>query len=393
VFVAKRNISAADNAGLSAELVEWPWPRGLRVSALSVGGKPMVRPKILSPVSSYAGALQVVAAGADEIYCAVAIPGAEHLLNRPQSCCLGSYDDLDLVSKHARSRGVKVVVTLELPFIADFMAEQMRNHVRSCVDAGADALIVGDVGLLLMVADMGLGIPVHASTLMGALNYEAVAFLRSLGASRVILERQEAIAEVQQIVRRNPDVEIEVFVHGGGCSNINANCYLTGQLRMPKDALLRLASEIDGPVKPCRYPYDIYACASGKVGTKIARTTVLDAFSYCSLCDLPALVNTGVTGLKIEGRCESVLYQVRTTRMYSQALDAIEQERTQPEKALMSLYDDLVKRYQSRPFLPSYDAKDGSLPRLRGTACAPGRCYYAPLFHVPYDSPHARKPR
>ncbi len=334
-----------------------------------------------------------MAAGANEVYCAVAIPGAEHLLNRPQTCCLASYDELDQVTRNAHANGVRVVVTLELPFIADFMAGQMKWHIRSCVDAGADALIVGDVGLILLVREMGIGLPIHASTLMGSMNYEAVRFLTNMDVARIILERHVTISEIADIVHQCPNVEIEVFIHGGGCSNINANCYLTGQIRMPEDALRQLMSEIDGMVKPCRYPYDIYECVSGKVGEKLTRAPVLDAFSYCSLCDLPALVRTGVTGLKIEGRCESVLYQTRTTRMYSHALDVIGEHGLESSQMSDLEYDSVVQHYQSRPFLPSYETRDGSLPRLRGTACDSGRCYYAELFHVPYAHPAVSKQR
>ena len=88
-----------------------------------------------------------------------------------------------------------------------------------------DALIVGDIGLISMIRDdMGSDTSIYASTLLGAMNYEAADYIRELGVQRVVLERQVSVQEIGAIVRCNQDVEIEVFVHGGGCSHINANC-------------------------------------------------------------------------------------------------------------------------------------------------------------------------
>jgi collagenase-like PrtC family protease len=119
----------------------------------------MNKPKLLSPVSSFESAAGVVCAGADEIYCAVEIPEAVHILNRPPGCCVPTYEELGRIARYARSQDVDTVVTLELPFLSEFMAGQMRDHIGSCADQGIDAWIVGDLGLVTMVKDKQLGIP------------------------------------------------------------------------------------------------------------------------------------------------------------------------------------------------------------------------------------------
>ena len=88
----------------------------------------MSRPKILSPVTSYEGAVEVIAAGADELYGAVKTPRAVCVLNRPERCCVSTYDELGQIAAYARDKGVKTIVTLEFPFMSEFMADQWKRR-------------------------------------------------------------------------------------------------------------------------------------------------------------------------------------------------------------------------------------------------------------------------
>ncbi len=345
-------------------------------------------PKILSPVTSFSGATQVIAAGADEIYCAVKVPGAAHLLNRPESCCVSTYRELGEIAAYARSRAVDTIVTLELPFIAQFMATQMKEHISSCVNEGIDALIVGDVGLIKMVRDMGLAIPIYASTMLGVMNYEAVDFMRELGVKRVVPERHMSIDEIGETVRRNRDVEIEVFVHGGGCSNINANCYLEFA-RASEAAAGKALRGLKAMPNVCRYAFDVYEFAGDE--SRIARTPILDAFTFCSLCDLPELIETGVAGLKIVGRCWTLAYQVKATKMYRDLIELVKRgERRGFSRTQRKRFHGMVESFKHDAFLP---ASLRPTARRRGRSfwshsdvlCAEGRCYYSPLFHAAYE--------
>jgi len=354
----------------------------------------MSRPRILSPVSSFESAMGVVSAGADEIYCAVKIPGAEHILNRPAGCCVSTYDELGKIARYARSKGVETIVTLELPFMSEFMVEQMREHIASCVDESIDALIVGDLGLITMVRDMGVDIPIYASTYLVALNYEAVDFIRKLGVKRVILERHMSVEEIRQVVQRNKDVEIEVFIHGSGCSNINFNCYLEGG-RRKLSALEKEYRGIKGLPTPCRTPFDVYEIGQG--AQRVARAPILDAYTFCALCKLPELIETGVTGLKIVGRCLPITYQAKTTEMYRKLVDLIEEEQTgRSRRAYRRRIMKMIESFKEEPFEPILQHSEGSAsgsPSIRETLCGEERCYFSPLFHVPYRPSSRRSKR
>ena len=345
----------------------------------------MSKSTILSPVASFEGTVEVIEAGADEIYCAVKMPGAIHILNRPDYCCVPTYSELGKIAAYAHEKGVETIITLELPFISEFMAEQMRNHITACVGEGIDALIVGDIGLIALIRDMGLDIPIYASTLLATMNYEAADFFRELGIKRVVLERHVSVEEIAQVVQRHQDLEIEIFVHGQGCSNINVNCYLEFA-RASSDAVDKVIGGIKGMVIPCRLPFEIYEYGDSE-GQQLARLPVLDAFTFCSLCRVPELIDTGVVGLKIVGRCLPVAFQAQVTRMYRELVDLVQQARGGFKRAHRRRFNRLLESLWEEPFRPESQSSDGSSHSpgsLREILCGEERCYYTPFFHAPY---------
>lgn len=327
----------------------------------------MKTPKLLAPVRSFEGARMVVDAGADEIYLGVTVPGRLRnlWLNRSPLCEVPSYDELAKIVRYAHGRGVKVVLTAVYPFMTDSMEPELRRHLKRCLDEGVDALIVGDLGILSMVKSMGVKVPLYASTFMASMNHEAVEFLRRLGFSRVILERHLSIDEIQRIAERSK-IEVEVFIHGGGCSNINANCYLFHWI------LPRLMFTPLRDLTPCRHPFKVY----DRGGRFLGVYPILDGFTWCSLCCIPQLVKAGVSGFKIVGRCLSSERQAVMTRVYREILDLMAGGRFSGKAfrdKLRTLLNGLDRYYTymaGRSFREFY--------------CNQKRCYYTPLLTAQY---------
>lgn len=324
-------------------------------------------PKLLAPVRSFEGARMVVDAGADEIYLGVTVPGRLRnlWLNRSPLCEVPSYEELRKIVRYAHSRGVKVVLTAVFPFMVKSMESELKQHLKRCLNEGVDALIIGDLGILSMVKAMDIRVPIYASTFMASMNYEAVEFLRKLGFSRVILERHLAIDEIRKIVEHSR-VEIEVFIHGGGCSNINANCYLLHWI------LPRLLFTPLRDLTPCRHPFKVY----DRSGKFLGVYSILDGFTWCSLCRVPQLVKAGVSGFKIVGRCLSGERQAVMTRVYREMLDFIARGKFSGKAfkdKLRSLISGLDRYYiyiTGRGFREFY--------------CNQRRCYYSPLLTAQY---------
>jgi collagenase-like PrtC family protease len=207
------------------------------------------------------------------------------------------------------------------------------------------------------------------------MNCEAVDFLRKLGFSRVILDRHLTIDEISEIAQRSKEVEIEVFIHGGGCSNLNGSCYLY-HFRFP--AMNRAHQIHHGLVKtPCTLPFDIYDLNNEQ--KRLGSIPVMDAYETCSICKLPELAKSGVTGFKIEGRGDNVWYQESETKVYRELIDLLASNQTELfKKKLHALLED-SRNFDLHPNLPS----------LKEYYCEQRRCYYSSLVHVPYKLPVA----
>ena len=326
-------------------------------------------PKILAPIKSFSGAVKVIQAGADEIYCGVRTPGLEDFeLYRGSSCDIPTYDEFRQVTDYAHSHDVKVLLTVNQPFIIDTIENVMAEHIRVCIDAGADILIIGDLGMLQLAKQITTDIQFCASTYLSTMNREAVKFLRRAGFSRIILERHVPLEQIAEIAK-NSGVEVEVFIHGSGCSNINVNCYLY-HYKFP--AMEKGLLTIDGIKFPCSLPFEVYDREDEQV--KIGVFPILDAYTFCSLCRLPALLRAGVYGLKIEGRGINEEYQASTTRVYREAIDILQQgDEARFREKLKSLQQTFVPLPQNLP-----------LTNLQELCCDQGRCYYAPTLHAPY---------
>lgn len=319
------------------------------------------RVKILAPITSFEAAQGVISAGVDEVYCGVKVPNTNYmgLSMRLDSCSLSTYDVLKRVANYAHEHGVRILTTTEFPFMAELIENKIRKHIISLVKCGIDALIVTDLGILLMVKNMSLDIPVYASTYLASMNYKAVDLLKELGVKRVILERQLTIEEIRAISRIIEDVEIEVFVHGPGCSNINRSCYGCPNVNVVDESLRRRGVTI---TSMCKTTYKIYE-VEGKETRSLGRAPILDAYAWCSLCKLPDLLETGVTGFKIVGRCADRDYQEQVTRIYCELVDLLE---CGDEEA----FKDRLEVLRTNKYVVG--------------GCNQERCYYHSLLHAPY---------
>lgn len=331
-------------------------------------------PSLLSPVNSFDGAVKVIEAGADEIYCGVTIPELEDLiLYRGKPCEVQTYDELGKIVRYAHSSNVKVFVTVNLPFVVKSMEKFLEKHIRLCVEEGVDGLIIGNFGVLSLVRKMQINIPLLASTFFMTMNYESVRFLEKAGFERIILERHLTIDEISEIVRKSK-VDIEVFIHNGGCSNINGNCYLL-HIIYPKLKQALSGSFTVNP--PCTLPFDLYAHDGRKIGSRVP---VLDAFAFCSICSLSDLVRTGVSGFKIVGRCLSGEYIAGVTKIYRKLLDLL-------RRGLREEFERRVELMKA-----GRDPLITSSPELQFThkiMCGERRCYYnySPVNYARYTCP------
>jgi putative protease len=328
-------------------------------------------PTIMAPINSIEGGVKVVDAGADEIYCAVQIPDIkDFVLYRGPSSELPNYDHLGQVVKYAHDHNAKVDLVINQPYLVTKIEKSIRKHIINCVDQGVDSLIIGDFGVLSIVKKLGVEVDLIASTYLASMNSSAVSFLEGQGFSRAVLERHVTVEEISKIVEKS-NIGIEVLMHGGGCSNINASCYMYHH-QFPE---LLNAQRESNTSTPCSLPFRLENFNDpDEVHLDV---NVMDAFEYCAICKIPELVATGVDALKIEGRTGSVFYQEATTTVYRELLDLVLAEK-------MEKYNDRLEELKNGVyFLPV----PSDFYKLKDIWCWQNRCYYSPLEQAPYKTP------
>lgn len=308
--------------------------------------------ELICPAGTPAALKAAVAAGADAVYC-----GFRDETNARNFPGLNfSRDELRAGIEHAHRGGVRVLVAVNT-FPRAGAIEVWHRAVDDAVAAGADALILADLGLLAYAANRHPGQRLHVSVQAAAANPDAIAFyVEAFGVRRVVLPRVLSVPEIAAIVREI-DCETEVFVFGGLCVMAEGRCslssYATGQ-----------SPNMQGVCSPAGHVR--YEERDGRMLSRLGRFTINafgtgEAAGYPTLCKgrfatdlgtgylfedpvsldaaalLPALRDAGVTALKIEGRQRSRAYTERVVGGFRDALAALAAGREIDTAALADL--------------------------------------------------------
>ena len=218
----------------------------------------------------------------------------------------------------AHAQGAAVHVTCNTLPRDDEMA-QLPAYLELLDDAGVDAIIAADLGVITLAKRYAPHVALHVSTQFGVVNSAAAAALHDLGAQRVVLARELSLAEIAAIrAHTPPELELEAFVHGAMCVSFSGRCLLSNYLT-GRDANRGRCAQ------PCRWKYGLTESKRpGQVFdiTEDARGTyIFNSRDMCMIDHLPELLAAGITSLKIEGRTKSAYYVGAVTNAYRHALD------------------------------------------------------------------------
>jgi putative protease len=306
----------------------------------------------MAPAGGWPELLAAVEAGADSVYF-----GLDRFTARAK---VGfRVAELPDVIRTLHRRGVKGYVTFNTLVFEDELPEAAQA-VAEIAAAGADAIIVQDVGLAPLVREIAPELPVHASTQMSVTSAEGVRLAQSFGVSRVILARELSIDDIRAI-RDATDCELEVFVHGALCVSYSGQC-LSSEAWGGRSANRGLCAQA------CRLPYDLVVDGVPKpLGD--ARY-LLSPGDLNGLRVVPDLVRLGLHALKIEGRYKDEEYVAIVTREYRRAVDAAWEGKAAEFSAEDALRVEQVYSRGSGPhFLRGVDHQavvHGRVPRHRG---------------------------
>lgn len=237
----------------------------------------------------------------------------------------------------------------------DHELEEARRIIWDAYDAGVDALIVQDMGILEMDLPP---ISLHASTQTNNFSLEKVQFLENVGFDRVVLARELTIEEINHIAK-NTKVELEAFIHGALCVSLSGQCYMS--------AFNGTRSANRGAcVQSCRKTYSLFD-AEGKQW--IDNKYLLSLKDINQTPSIEQMVHSGVQSLKIEGRLKDITYLKNSVGHYRKEIDAIldgdsNLKRSSAGKTIFDFTPDPKKSF-SRDFTPYFlQGKQESIANL-----------------------------
>lgn len=277
--------------------------------------------ELLAPAGTPDALRAAIAAGADAVYVGLgsfnarAANGGFSLAELSSACVL------------AHAHGARVYVTLNV-YVRDDELGDAVALAGSALAAGADALIVADMGLIARIRAALPDAELHLSTQAGAQCAAAVDFAaRELGVERVTCARELSVAELAELCATG--VEIEAFCHGAICICYSGACSYS--------ALMRGRSANRGDcTQPCRLAYELQdgsgavlaggAWERGRAAEEQAMRPdgdrLLCPHDYLGIRHIAEMLEAGVSAFKIEGRMKRPDYVYNVVRCYREALDA-----------------------------------------------------------------------
>lgn len=259
------------------------------------------KPELLSPAGSMDSLKAAVNSGCDAVYL-----GGRNFSARQFA---GNFDIAEIkeACEYCHLRGVKVYVTVNTLY-KDNELESLLEFAGELYLAGADALIVQDMGAAALINRNYPDFELHASTQLTANSSDDVRAMINNGFKRVVLSRELSLNEICSIIEKT-GADIETFVHGALCVSYSGQCIMSSMLGGRSGNRGRCA-------QTCRLPFSLY-----NKKDKLAEGHLLSTKDMQALTLLPELINAGVSSFKIEGRMKGPEYVGGVTSIYRKYID------------------------------------------------------------------------
>ncbi len=259
--------------------------------------------ELLSPAGNFESLKAAILGGCDAIYLGGKLFGARAFSN--------NFDNNELIEaiKYAHLYGVKVYVTVNT-LIYENEVEKFMNYIDFLYKNNVDALIIQDIGMMDLIRKTYPLLELHASTQMHIHNLEGVKLIENLGLKRVVLARETPISLIEEI-KKNTNIEIEVFVHGALCISYSGQCLFSSLIGNRSGNRGSCAGS-------CRQKYNLLVD-----GKKVNKDEyLLSCKDLCTIENIGKLIDIGVDSFKIEGRMKSPEYVYLVTKLYREAIDS-----------------------------------------------------------------------
>ena len=263
----------------------------------------MPAPELLSPAGDWECLRAAVANGANAVY--FGLPKFNARL-RAHNFTL---EELPAVTDYLHERNVRGYITFNTLIFTDELADAAAQ-LKAIAAAGADAIIVQDLGLVRLAQHLVPQLELHASTQMTITSPEGLELMRQTGITRAVVARELSLGELDRF--KAVDVPIETFVHGALCVAYSGQC-------LTSESLGQRSANRGECAQACRLPYDLVV--DGRKHELGDRRYLLSPQDLAGIEEIPRLIGLGVRAFKIEGRLKSPEYVAAVTKVYRQAID------------------------------------------------------------------------
>jgi putative protease len=261
--------------------------------------------ELLAPARTADIGIEAVNHGADAVYIGGPSFGA-------RSNASNEIADIERLVRHAHRYNARIFATMNT-ILRDDELEPARRQIWRMHEAGVDALIVQDMGLLELDLPP---IQLHASTQTDIRTPEKARFLQDVGFSQIVLARELTLKQIQAVAA-STDCALEFFIHGALCVAYSGQCFIshahTGRSANRGDCS-----------QACRLPYNVL---DGQGQVVAYEQHVLSMKDNNQSDNLRALIDAGISSFKIEGRYKDMGYVKNITAHYRRLLDEILEER------------------------------------------------------------------
>ncbi|MGC3963022.1 MAG: U32 family peptidase [Rhodocyclaceae bacterium] len=268
--------------------------------------------ELLSPAKTADIGREAVLHGADAVYIGGPSFGA-------RANAENTVSDIAGLVEFAHRYRARIFATLNT-ILHDAELEPARKLIWQLYDAGVDALIVQDMGLLELDLPP---IQLHASTQTDIRTVDKARFLADVGFSQIVLARELTLQQIRA-VHEATDATLEFFIHGALCVAFSGQCYIS-HAHTGRSANRGECSQA------CRLPYTLQDSQGRVVAFDKHLLSMKDNNQSANL---RALIDAGIRSFKIEGRYKDAGYVKNITAHYRLLLDEILTE--QPELARAS---------------------------------------------------------
>lgn len=228
-----------------------------------------------------------------------------------------SLDEIGAAVALGRAHDVKIYIACNI-YSRNHEQLDLQEYLSQLGKIRPDGVIVADPAIFIAARDLMPGIPIHISTQTNTTNYATAQFWHNLGAARIIAARELSLHEIREITSKG-QLAVEVFVHGAMCISYSGRCLLSSFLANRDSNRGRCAH-------PCRWNYAVVEEKRPGQYLPVREdergTYIFNSRDLCMIEHIPALIKSGVTALKIEGRMKGIHYVASTVKAYREAIDA-----------------------------------------------------------------------